>query len=483
MMMQNLNSAEASTRAHHEDGVHRHTDGLSLPILNLQDDSPYLNPSAHSPQFSHSSERGNPTIESAVYTEATLPELELNDQATKPFTSSPNHREVCFAKPADREVCFATPADREVCFAKRADLAEDSSSPPEGPALQQKLTIATFNVFAGSPYWLPWNVCGKSHPSLYRCERLSGQIAEMLRIGADVFCLQEVHSDLVLAQLKQGLGSEYSCLCSLDSQHVLWRLRYSVELCVLMCLAMAIWFVRKGLIHMTHSPHYTNPLALVLFCAAVGVVQYIKSGTTWQFLSCRATGLAIFYRHDKLRCEGWTRRCFAQQSGDFLNRFRPRGWIAATFAVGNTRVTVMSTHANSFSETQRDVTDQLPERSDYRKQQLEQLFKEASASDDTTIVCGDFNTMLQFDEIPSEKLGFANAWANEQAECITWDCHNPWTDGFQQGKGVDACLDYIFFKGNGDKHTSEITELVRCEVIMNKPALSDHYGLNATIQM
>ena len=74
------------------------------------------------------------------------------------------------------------------------------------------------------------------------------------------------------------------------------------------------------------------------------------------------------------------------------------------------------------------------------------------------------NCRLQFDEIPSEKLGFANAWTNEQAECITWDCRNPWTDGFQQGKGVDACLDYIFFKGNGDKHTSEITELMRCEV-------------------
>ena len=292
MMMQNLNGAEASTREHHEDGVHRHTDGLSLPILNLQDDSPYLNPSAHSPQFSHSSERGNPTIESAVYTEATLPELELNDQATKPFTHSPNH-------------------SREACFAKPADLAEDFSSPREGPALQRKLTIATFNVFAGSPFWLPWDVLGKSHPSLYRCERLSRQIAEILRIGVDVFYLQEVHSDLVLAQLKQGLGSEYSCLCSLDSQHVLWRLRYSVELCVLVCLAMAIWLVRKGLIHMTHSPHYTNPLALVLFCAAVGMVQYIKSGTTWQFLSCRATGLAIFYRHDKLRCKGWTRRCFA----------------------------------------------------------------------------------------------------------------------------------------------------------------------------
>ena len=214
------------------------------------------------------------------------------------------------------------------------------------------------------------------------------------------------------------------------------------------------------------------------------------------------SGLMILHRKDKLTADGRPSAItFDEQGGDLLNAFRPRGVLCARLRLrtDGTPVVVANTHANAESANFVGGTilgQQLPSvplPSSPRRRQLQQLFGHVSrlAAEARVVVCGDFNSSPDLNEIPAEDDGFVDATKSTAAkrcqhrgehECspwlATWDgTRNPLVASgwFSEGTDAQTQLDYIFTS----RESGLAVEDVSLALDEGPMPLSDHYGVLA----
>jgi endonuclease/exonuclease/phosphatase family metal-dependent hydrolase len=166
---------------------------------------------------------------------------------------------------------------------------------------------------------------------------------------------------------------------------------------------------------------------------------------------------------------------FSEQSGDFLNIFRPRGFQIAQVLVRGMAVNIMNVHTNALSDTA-SALDAAPSTSPQRQKQMHQVFSEVRSmpSCRAALVMGDLNTTPDLGEIPNDQYGFQDSWCSSQGPCITWSTENPLTGEFQVTE-KDQRLDYIFMHGR--KKPMAVSDVV----FNQAPWVSDHFGIRSVI--
>jgi endonuclease/exonuclease/phosphatase family metal-dependent hydrolase len=171
-------------------------------------------------------------------------------------------------------------------------------------------------------------------------------------------------------------------------------------------------------------------------------------------------------------------RHFREQSGDFLNIFRPRGFLAAHLRVRGVSVNVVNAHTNALSEDT-PSRQAAPGTSPQRQRQMHEVFGEARSMPQSrvSLLMGDLNTTPDLGEIPNEEYAFQDAWSpSESQPCITWSKDNPMTGAFQETKD-DLRLDYIFTHGPKMLRT-------KSDIVFNEaPWVSDHFGIRSVVSI
>ena len=361
-----------------------------------------------------------------------------------------------------------------------------------GIAQVPRLSVLTYNVFTGPP--TPTAYAG----ALEGSERLRLQCKRIQELAPDVVCLQEVQSDGVRAYIEQNLP-EYGATYILTDN----ELRESMP-----CLSITscCWLDKR----LTVSSCLSTPERGILGCRIGRLMRKAldSAGAGPQttisgfLLGPVQSGLMILHRKDKLTADGRASAItFDEQGGDLLNAFRPRGALCARLRLrtDGSPVVVANTHANAESANFVGGTilgQQLPSvplPSSPRRRQLQQLFSHVSrlTTEARVVVCGDFNSSPDLDEIPAEDHGFVDATKSTAAkrchrrsedECTpwlaTWDgTRNPLVASgwFSEGTDAQTQLDYIFTS----RDSGLDVENVSLALDDGPVPLSDHYGVLA----
>ncbi len=292
--------------------------------------------------------------------------------------------------------------------------ARHTSTPTE-------LRVMTFNVFCGSPWsFLEWS-------------RFENQARMLLKLNADVYCLQEVFSDKVARIFERILGKDYIVIRD-DSS-------WATLLIPLVMLSIGFYVVpktRSGLVLLVGA------LVLWFLCGTLNCTSFV-------FGSHRG-GLLVILRRDRVELKLKTYRDFNVQSGDPLNLVRRRGYSLVGLTVSGHDLTIVNLHANCIPTT--GGLSAEPSFGKERQLQITEAFHAATSAAEKTsgrfIICGDFNANEKGGEIPQDNIfGTRNAWrvANGKNPCetvpLSKELASVWSD-----TPHGLCLDYQFFGGN-----------------------------------
>jgi endonuclease/exonuclease/phosphatase family metal-dependent hydrolase len=359
------------------------------------------------------------------------------------------------------------------------------------------LALFFFPPFSGSPFAISQDgsALHNSNRQLLQCARIKS-----LCVLPDVMCFQEVMSDPIRRVYLKQFAPDYECL-SFDRVNIFGYSSY-VLLLLIICtplfaatIIFSVMFGWRSLIELlgcfeelglNFAGIIDNVVPHLLISLTTATAhRFISRATIGDFLTgCLSCSQLILYKRSLKLLEA-RQILFAEQGGDFMNWWRPRGFIFALFELSNGAIVgVLNAHTNALPCTK--VTEACPISDSHRITQMHEMCKfakqEATKRNCTILIAGDMNALPEFEEVlVMEKEGFHNAFtdANPKSKCVTWSQYNPLANVFQVG-AEDYCLDYIFYR---PAKQDQVINL-RCDVVLNSaPYVSDHFGLLASVDI
>lgn len=321
----------------------------------------------------------------------------------------------------------------------------------------QPFSVVTWNTFVGPPL------------GTYEHARFLSQAKFMQEESADVYCLQEVFSDAQLELLQQELGAEYQCLFGHSSTLVVTGCMVQGILCLIIAALLVVAGWQLTLDHVSYS---SIACILGLDAALALAFRHIWQGVLWSFaFGATRAGLVVLVRKQSVQVRSYKYHPFDEQSGDFMNYFRQRGYLQCSLTVRGAPVSIVNLHANTFPTVSMRDARALP--SAYRQRQLRQACEQADRVDDCEgiLVLGDFNSDPKDNEIPAADHALVNAWQGDDAPGtvpLTPMLTNVFPD-------TDCSLspDYIFSKGL----------VLLGSQVLETGDLSDHFPLKGSYKV
>jgi endonuclease/exonuclease/phosphatase family metal-dependent hydrolase len=358
---------------------------------------------------------------------------------------------------------------------------------------------------------------GHYTPCLHGCRRLDKIIAALRACGSDILCLQEVHSESVLEELRASLGDKYAFVTAHKANI---RSRLALEAIHVVCgfvallAALASLALFGGSAPSASSADVEPALAFGILDVVVAVLasaklelvlggafsagfygsrQWFRQSALSNFLRCSTHGgVVTLYDRTKFRLRSSEFREFSEQRGDLLNTYKPRCAAAArlepllvapaTIQRGSTsssgglqhELLVINVHMNLGSDALRH--SQMREVVDMARSAQESA--DAGGVPTSAIIAGDFNA---YDGMPTvsglSRLGFTDCFVESGiGRRETWLASNPLTHG--SCREPDGRVDYVFFR-------PAVPGLLRSTLtrtVFNAPPyISDHFGVLTTL--
>ncbi len=222
-------------------------------------------------------------------------------------------------------------------------------------------------------------------------------------------------------------------------------------------LLLAVLLLAKALVLVVWSMRKT---------CLVGFLQgRVKASTVTLWRRDRFTAVHAKNAHPQVPGMGTT--LFQEQRGDWLNWFRPRGYLTAHLEFRGMPLYVVNTHLN------------LGEKA-FRRRQVEELTQHCQrlGKRGSVLLCGDFNVTPESEEIQRlcAQAGVTDALHEQGCGEPTWTSRNPLTHGVLLEE--DHRCDFIFYRGLAQRHRL-VNRRCRLDVpLWGKTTwLSDHLGI------
>ena len=326
----------------------------------------------------------------------------------------------------------------------------------------------TFNVFVGSPF--PCVRGGTT--SLEGSSRLARQLEAVAALEADVVALQEVYGGGILDAYTRHFSDTHDALAVRQPATVLGRLSAFL-------LPLTVGILVGACFLLVATADDDDDVAVVV--TAVGAATVVGWAVAWLLL--RHSALLVFLAGDVAGAlvvlvrrgafEVVTDAAFypfADQNGDPMNHFRPRGFLVVNLRDRTTgdHVCVVNVHTNALGADA------------HRAHQTEAAFAVATTAKNTlAVVLGDMNANFDAASVrchATYQLADAySAHGDDGGGGATWVGTNRLSHGHM--RVPDQHCDYILYAPAAGVDAEQSS----CCVVFADDPTSDHLGVLATL--
>lgn len=330
-------------------------------------------------------------------------------------------------------------------------------------------SVLDFNVFSGSPHsFVP---CSKAVASLGSSCRLPAQLKAINKLNPDIVCLQELTCDFCSEYYRSELSLSGYNACSGETPCTIYGGAGHIGLVLVLA---GLFYSFAKMLHLIAVSVVVNcsifaawfdVCALMISIVAAWYQCRVAAMASW--MSGTTTGgVMIFFKKAKFELLQHSAQLFHQQTGDWLNYFRPRGfnYVMLQSTTSNEKLRITNAHCNLGDDC-------------YRAEQVQEVLKSSQGDSTPHIICGDYNATAGYGSIRLFKeASFSDAW---EQRSIPDSAGNTWCECNTMTHAIfqvpDERVDFIFHRA---------VECSSASLVFDEPPyLSDHFGVLAVFVM